>query len=98
MMDATSRRVMAALVRRGHYPETPDGFAAAVTHAGDIVGVFRSLPPDGDGEYEVAEAVYNACHPGSALPCDETTDEFGCWEADQDAVWDALRGDREPVR
>lgn len=84
-MDATARAVMAALTRRGHYPETPDGMAKAVVDATDIVGVFRATPED--AEWYVGEAVYNAVHTGSDLPCDE----FDCFEADQDAVWEALR-------
>lgn len=80
-MDATSRAVMRALVCRGHYPETPDGFARAVVDAQDIVATIRE---SNGGPTQVAYTIRMALHPlGPSGPDD-------CLLGDQDAVWEAF--------
>jgi hypothetical protein len=81
---------MSALVRRGHFPETPDGFRDAVTAALDITAVWRE---SNGGPTAVAIAVGRAVHPRYVGWTEADTD---CFHRDQDAVWEALRTDVTP--
>ena len=46
-MEPVEREVMAALVRRGHYPETPDGFETAVADARTLVDAWNKGASEG---------------------------------------------------
>lgn len=85
-MGLVERKVMAALVRRGHYPETPAGFAKAIVDAQDIVKAWRE---SNGGPTAVAIAVGRAVH-GLRIPPTEAG--RACFHADQDAVWEVFHG------